>query len=99
MTELRAPDPTLSELDAQVVWLDGTQEPQVAHSLACLGEEDDRPEQFLWRSLSVDAARWFAVPCRDCFPEAPPAGHIRGTNEYVDAPALAWQVPVGHNRA
>jgi hypothetical protein len=89
MIELRAPDPTLTAFAGDVVWLDGSRRPQVAHSLVC--DEGERVP--VWRSLATEAARWFAVPCRECFPAAPLPGW-QPTARYVGDPDphLAWQV-------
>jgi hypothetical protein len=97
MSELRAPDPTLDGLPSLAVALDMTGDPAVAHvSVECA--------VFLARSttyLSAKAARWFAVPCRECFPDAPPPGaktrccgspecERGGWHQYAN---LAWQAP------
>ncbi len=101
MSELRAPDPTLSDLaeqapdpgcvDDRVVRVDMSPVVPVAHS--CYRNIAHGSD------LSVNApalhSRWFAVPCRECFPDAPPPGCIKYASypwhsEVV--PNLAWQV-------
>ena len=94
MSELRAPDPTLDALDADVnLYMGGWDaRPLVAHLPGCLSMD------LAWMEEAQDA-RWFAVPCRECFPDAPPPGHslcspdtcggARG--EHMD-PHLTWQV-------
>jgi hypothetical protein len=95
VSELRAPDPTLTAFAGDVVWLDGSCRPPVAHTFACLDEDDRVP---MWRSLDSTSARWFAVPCRKCFPDAPPPGCVCSRDEQgrvlvsVPEPGLAWQV-------
>lgn len=105
MADLRAPDPTL---DAARKPDDDYMRPHVgieqsvrttmpvAHLVvvhdyglkphaAC----DDWPLHF---TLSTAYARWFAVPCRDCFTDAPPPGQrTHGGDRPPDD--LAWQVP------
>jgi hypothetical protein len=104
MSELRAPDPTLTAVDEAVVVAIGG-EPPVAHRF-----DDDDP----FSGLRCDApyggdahclasrdARWFALPCRECFPDAPPPGHEfytlihqdnSCTQEVRRIGGLAWQV-------
>jgi hypothetical protein len=73
MSELRAPDPTLAAYWRIVGVTDTASGPYVAHAIGDLelvcGERE-------W-TLSMDAsdAAYIAVPCRDCFPGAPPPGH------------------------
>lgn len=70
MSELRAPDPTLTALPrgfvVEFIAADLHGEPAEAHRI---------DSQHASGSMvpAVDA-RWFAVPCRGCFPEAPPPG-------------------------
>lgn len=95
MSALRAPDPTLDALDGgEPLLLDVGDDLPVAH-LPGPGEDPECGHvigqyDVLW--LIAEFARWFAVPCRECFPDAPPPGFIRGTNEYIDLADLAWQV-------
>ena len=106
MDELRAPDPTLTALPfREIVVVDDSAEPApIAHRL-----DDNDPfggtlcEEPGYAGadpcLFTEHARWFAVPCRECFPDAPPPGHslcspdtcggARG--EHMD-PGLTWQV-------
>ena len=91
MSELRAPDPTLDALDADVnLYMGGWDaRPLVAHLPGCL------PVDFAWMEEARDA-RWFAVPCRECFPDAPPPGHKAscppGCQISPGFRPLAWQV-------
>ena len=110
MSELRAPDPTLSG-STTVVDGDGyvTHVPEdhdhasVAFpelgrpGIACvaapthhLGRHDRRN----WFIMDVAHAMYVAVPCRECFPDAPPPGHTRSCfpNCNLDPAGLAWQV-------
>jgi len=96
MSEIRAPDPTLTALDQRwdVVSIEEGL-PPTAHEM---DPADCDPADVFSRQPARDA-RWFAVPCRECFPDAPPPGHslcspdtcggARG--EHMD-PDLAWQV-------
>ena len=67
MSELRAPDPTLTALPPEdsvyVSILDR------AHLT-----RDCRGADGIGVMISAYHARWFAVPCRSCFPDAPPPG-------------------------
>lgn len=91
MTELRAPDPTLDALlPTDVVYLalddDGSwgSLPLVhAHRKHAGG---------WWQAVQPRHARWFAVPCRECFPDAPPPGHHPNSHPNHPSPGLAWQV-------
>ena len=75
MGELRAPDPTLSAYTGDqwgrttVEVVDG--EVPIAHR-----GKDSRCVLYgsLGQLMSADRARWFAVPCRECFPDAPEPG-------------------------
>lgn len=101
MSELRAPDPTLANYEWDVLIEDAR--PPIAHRLdgnGCGAE---------WRHSDLDVqgsdrARWIAVPCRECFPNAPPLGHrFAATREdrwfaknvhrsdAIPEPGLAWQ--------
>ena len=115
MSELRAPDPTLTELpahdktgtttDVGVTWLGGP--PATAHRLVLSPEGDPNElvtlwpscdhemEQDDWAQLPLEDARWFAVPCRECFPDTPPPGKYPFSYErtVLDDANLAWQVP------
>jgi hypothetical protein len=102
MAELRAPDPTLTALTVnQLVAVWPTDPPQ-AHLIDAIGyevcgaadAEDDPPEPML---MDSDWAAWFAVPCRECFPDAPPLGHgvVRDMHgkpwSSYPEPCLSWQ--------
>lgn len=99
MSELRAPDPTLaSHGRTQFVYItdEAGDAPATAHAshyrgLQCAGASA--------LSLPSEHARWFAVPCRECFPHAPPPGARPCRDGHTDCllatkrhPHLAWQV-------
>ena len=100
MSELRAPDPTLDVLGEPVGVGYWSPDPGVAHRLP------DGPGGSMsacgYRGLDAMPslyAAYVAVPCRECFQDAPPPGHslcspdtcggARG--EHMD-PDLTWQV-------
>ena len=91
MSELRAPDPTLDALDADVnLYMSGWDaRPLVAHLPGCLSMD------LAWMEEAQDA-RYIAVPCRECFPDAPPPGHKAscppGCQVSPGFRPLAWQV-------
>ena len=96
MSGLRAPDPTLDALDADVkLYMTGWDErPLVAHLPGGLTD-------LAWMEEARDA-RWFAVPCPECFPDAPPPGHVWGADRgqrhiYRDS-HLSWQVKPRRNQ-
>lgn len=77
MSELRAPDPTLTALGGdRFVKIEFDSSPPVAHRwedgpappgeypLGCGSPGDWLPQ------MVATVARWFAVPCRACFPDA-----------------------------
>lgn len=80
MSEVRAPDPTLDALGeyADVIVQRGARPVPVAHLSETDGTYgDDHRSPCGLRSNSVtsaEEARWWAVPCRDCWPDAPPRG-------------------------
>jgi len=86
MSELRAPDPTLDALDADVnLYMGGWDaRPLVAHLPGCLSMD------LAWMEEAQDA-RYIAVPCRECFPDAPPRG-VDPLNRPNAGRYLAWQV-------
>lgn len=102
MSELRAPDPTLDAFwrgDEKInyvvllgLWPDSDL-PSVAHRVQWTSVRDAAhcggvaPHQ-----VTTQAARWFAVPCRECFPDAPPPGKRALPPWYWPDPHLAWQV-------
>jgi hypothetical protein len=66
MNELRAPDPTLTAISHRLVTVvddDGILE---AHDADCAHAWGPR--------LMARYVAWQAVPCRECFPDAPPPG-------------------------
>lgn len=80
MSELRAPDPTLTALaeDVLVTWWDGDGPPAVAHRFT----EPDNARVVTYCNhpssappIGSEDARWFAIPCRTCFPDAGPRGY------------------------
>lgn len=92
-TTLRAPDPTLDALTPTViVCVDHSDPVPRAHRSTpqgreCAGYADSR--------LAAEA-RWFAIPCRTCFPSAPPVGNRIVAEppdrlDYEPDPHLAWQ--------
>ena len=91
MSELRAPDPTLDALDADVnLYMSGWDaRPLVAHLPGCLSVD------FEWMEEAQEA-RYIAVPCQECFPDAPPPGHKAscppGCQVSPGFRPLAWQV-------
>ena len=108
MDELRAPDPTLTALPfREIVVVDDSAEPApIAHRL-----DDNDPfggtlcEEPGYAGadpcLFTEHARWFVVPCRECFPDAPPPGHEfynlmdqrnRVQTRTRPVKGLAWQV-------
>ena len=108
MSELRAPDPTLDVLDEDVLvtrWA-GDGPPAVAHRFAEHGNAV--VANCGWRPtkpypLGSEDVRWFAVPCRECFPGAAPAGYSIqddscgegcGYEAWQPDPHLAWQVQI-----
>lgn len=85
MSEVRAPDPTLSQTEHRVVYVNhyGV-DPPVAHVQGGCGAQ-------LVNQRSPENARWYAVPCRTCFPDAPPPG-TDPLNRPNAGRYLAWQV-------
>jgi hypothetical protein len=104
VSELRAPDPTLSALNLDVIvtrW-NGDRGPAMAHlfiddvdTLSGLGVKLECGRKlkapYPWGS---EDARWFAVPCRECFPDAPPPGYqsMAGYENVSPDWHLSWQV-------
>ena len=91
MSELRAPDPTLDRLHhrAYVYTTGMDDEIRTAHlpSSDC-GAQLHHPER-------AGDAKWFAVPCRECFPDAPPPGKHPFSSDLtaLNDAHLKWQVP------
>jgi len=82
---LRAPDPTLTAYDGRDVTVyDFHADTPVAH-------RRDLPHGRRGVQVWTWHARWFAVPCWDCFPDAPPPGQRTPSG---DCPPddLTWQV-------
>ena len=99
-SDLRAPDPTLAALGAEDVTLTYQGDrPPVAHRLLGLAQMPACGDGGDELRIDADWSAWFAVPCRDCFPYAPPPGRrfadsIREDCTVTYAPGdLAWQVP------
>ena len=90
MENLRAPDPTLDALApgyvVEFVTSDLYGEPAEAHRINSL--------HAFGPMIPANDARWFAVPCRECFPDAPPPGKYPFSAErtLLDDAGLAWQV-------
>lgn len=90
MSELRAPDPTLTAHVDGDVFVQATEpggEVATAHRRL--------HSTFVGELLPSSFARWFAVPCRTCWPDAPEPGHVwsryvLGRVEPGVAPYLAW---------
>ena len=82
MSELRDPDPTLHALGwATIVPIE-----VVSMSLRRVGHRYWPPRQCgadVEYQEAAGVAAYIAVPCRECFPDAPPPGHGSG---------LEWQV-------
>ncbi len=97
MSELRAPDPTLDGLHEPVSVDYWSPNPGVAHGLpngpgdmmtACgIRAVDAMPSSY---------AAYVAVPCRECFPDAPPLGFKPAVGckceWHSGGDGLAWQV-------
>ena len=93
MNKLRAPDPTLNALDDDAsVWIEDSH-PRVAHTMST----NPRCVKFSQWHEEAQYARWFSVPCRECFPDAPPPGHCQdrsrmtGRDGVRPDPGLTWQ--------
>lgn len=93
----RRADPTLSALDQKwgVVSIeDGAVDgPATAHEMDP-GPDCDPADAF--RRAWARYARWFAVPCRECFPDAPEPGYLpcdcgRPDHRWWAPDGLAWQ--------
>lgn len=105
MSELRAPDPTLSAFDGVVAVYDLTLPVPVAHEADDEGLAVCEFVSVLDAPYRLDAAdaAYFTVPCRECFPHAPSPGHhwsryVMGRQADVEpyefrSKNLAWQVP------
>lgn len=99
MNELRAPDPTLMTLGGDVYVEHAN--PNRAHIPMRHCEEVlyTRCNTVGYLDMHARDAAYIAVPCRDCFPDAPPPGmrsttHRIGTYcELEPDPNLSWQVP------
>ena len=110
MSELRAPDPTLTALAATDA---GDTDLMLAHydeegvPVAHLVQRDawvvvcGVSEDVATHWSVAEYARWFAVPCRECFPDAPEPGHefytlIQQDNSRAirqrPVSVLSWQV-------
>ena len=90
MSELRAPDPTLTALDAVVEVTTGDR--PIAHLSS---SSHEHMEWYGHLPLPTRLARWFAVPCRECFPMAPEPGNKPCDLDAcagITDPNLSWQV-------
>jgi hypothetical protein len=99
--EHRAADPTLTALrdDVLVTWWDGDKRPATAHQFNDDGLRHVRTfcgHRSTGSPMGSEDARWFAVPYRDCFPDAPIPGVRRvsrdGRTWETGDPHLAWQL-------
>jgi len=93
-TELRSPDPTLDSLApghiVEFITADVHGEPAEAHQI--------NSRHASGPMIPANDARWFAIPCQECFPDAPPPGYTDdcGCYTHVDGPCdpgLSWQTP------
>ena len=115
MSELRAPDPTLwanrnsAGSPRFVAFEEFLFGPPIAHH-STDGPVDVRAPQascngaVLDFEMPSDAAAYIAVPCRECFPDAPPPGwrhaisgfrhddSLANDEGHICDPGLAWQV-------
>ena len=98
---VRAADPTLSALDGrkEVLIVGYGVLPKAAE--AHLPDVHDDIGNLWGTPFPAGHARWFAVPCRKCFPDALPPGHKPGCCGKPDcwgsltpkpAPNLSWQL-------
>lgn len=56
---------------------------------------DSGPLRYVGTWMTPGDARWISIPCRECFPEAPPPGTSACTlhdNCFPERPGLEWQV-------
>lgn len=51
------------------------------------------PDGNAWADALTLYAAWFAVPCRTCFPDAPPPGSRSVEEQAIYPDDLAWQLP------
>lgn len=82
MSELRAPDPTLSAVAASrttpLVYTTnlGADLPVFHHQTSDEGPDCGTVNsRTLTSPIHIKHARWLGVPCRECFPEAPEPGN------------------------
>lgn len=102
MSELRAPDPTLIDLHEPVGIWHCQPDPAIVHRLLSIGSHTTHCDQRVMDITNSAYAAWFGVPCRTCFPDAPPPGHvhcttpphgpIEGCSGVFAVDGLAWQV-------
>ena len=93
MSDLRAPDPTLTAMGHRAVTV-------VEDHLRPLLEAHDKDCAHAWgpRFMAASVA-YQAIPCRECFPDAPPPGQrlfeAKDTRPvtwgFVHDPHLSWQ--------
>lgn len=107
MSEPRIPDPTLDALEPDApIGLDYSEgEPLIGHLVRWVNREHvpecADPKYGGVEVIGARHAAYIAVPCRECFPKAPPPGwrHSADAPEGADGlsvaadPHLAWQVP------
>jgi hypothetical protein len=106
MGDLRAPDPTLDVHGDEKLFIRVWESLPVAHRragthLRTKCRNGNKSVKTLGDVIPAFHAKWFAVPCRTCFPDAPPPGHLfvhgptEGSkrNPYpLPQQHLAWQV-------
>jgi len=101
MSELRAPDPTLHALGwATIVPIE-----VASMSPRRVGHRYWPPRQCgadVEYQEAAGVAAYIAVACRDCFPDAPPPGHVWGADRgqrhiYRDS-HLSWQAKPRRNQ-
>lgn len=97
MSDLRAPDPTLDAIEPDaLIGLDYSEgEPLIGHTVRWIKEQGHvpdcaEPEFGGLEAIEANHARWFAVPCRVCFADAPAPGNRE--QPLGASPFLAWQV-------
>jgi hypothetical protein len=104
VSDLRAPDPTLIDLHEPVtISPDRPPWPAIACRMESPGTARTYCGVTVMKPLNSAYAAWFAIPCRECFPDVPPAGYSIqddscgegcGYEAWQPDPHLAWQVQI-----
>ena len=99
VSDLRAPDPTLIDLHEPVtISPDRPPWPAIACRMESPGTARTYCGVTVMKPLNSAYAAWFAIPCRECFPDAPPPGHKASCPSGCQVPPgfrpLAWQVQI-----